>query len=62
MVSQKFAHIGLSCRNPIVTEEFYTRHFGFRRARVVGAGDDQVVFLKTESGEPYQHPTRRGFT
>jgi glyoxylase I family protein len=39
--------MGLVCRDPIATERFYTRHLGFRRARVVdlGAGDS-IVFLK----------------
>jgi len=41
-------HIGLVCRDPEVTERFYTRHFGFRRARVVPlGGGDQIVFLRS---------------
>jgi glyoxylase I family protein len=46
-----FAHVGLTCRDPIKIEKFYTRYFGFRRARVVPLGDTQIVFLK--SGEMY---------
>ena len=45
---QEFAHIGISCGNPITTEEFYTRHFGFKRVRVIPLGKDQIVFLRTE--------------
>jgi glyoxylase I family protein len=38
------------CRDPAATERFYTRHFGFRRARVVPLGDgDQILFLKSGS-------------
>lgn len=44
-----FSHVALNCRDPKVTEAFYTRHFGFRRARVVPLGSDQLVFLR--SGE-----------
>jgi glyoxylase I family protein len=30
-------------------ERFYTRHFGFRRARVIDLGTDKIVFLKSGS-------------
>ena len=47
MASGEFHHVGVVCRDPAVTERFYTRHFGFRRARVVPLGEgDQIVFLK----------------
>jgi glyoxylase I family protein len=43
-------HLGLVCRDPAATEQWYTRHFGFRRARVVPlGGSDQIVFLKSGS-------------
>lgn len=42
-------HLGLVCRDPDVTERFYTRHFGFRRARVVPLGDDSIVFINAGS-------------
>jgi glyoxylase I family protein len=32
-------HIGFICRNRLVMERFYTKHFGFTRARVFNAGD-----------------------
>ncbi|NTW04088.1 MAG: VOC family protein [Oscillochloris sp.] len=28
------------------TERFYSRHFGFRRARVIPIEDSQIIFLK----------------
>ena len=41
-------HVGIECRDPAATERFYTRHFGFRRARVVPlSADDEIVFLKS---------------
>jgi glyoxylase I family protein len=46
MASLQFAHIGLSCKDPLAVERFYTKHFGFRRARVVSLGTEQVVFIK----------------
>ena len=41
-------HISLTCDDPIAVERFYTRHFGFHRARVVPAegGPGQIVFLR----------------
>jgi glyoxylase I family protein len=42
-----FHHISLNCRNMGAIERFYTRHFGFRRARVIDLPDGrQIVFLK----------------
>jgi glyoxylase I family protein len=47
VASGEFHHVGMVCRDPATTERFYTRHFGFRRARVVPLGEgDQIVFLK----------------
>jgi glyoxylase I family protein len=31
-------HIALNCRDRIVSEKFYAKHFGFRRARVFNTG------------------------
>lgn len=31
-------HVGFNCRNRAAMEKFYTKHFGFRRARVFEAG------------------------
>ena len=40
-------HISLNCRDPIAIERFYTKHFGFRRTRVIDLPDGrQIVFLK----------------
>ena len=51
MTTQAFAHVGIAARDMRRTEEFYTRHFGFRRARVVPVGDEEIIFLKTASGD-----------
>lgn len=42
----RWSHVGLNCRDQRATEEFYTRWFGFRRARVVEADGVRVVFLR----------------
>ncbi|MFE9093926.1 VOC family protein [Streptomyces sp. NPDC007264] len=42
----RFSHVGLNCRDQKTTEEFYTRWFGFTRARVVDLGDSEIVFLR----------------
>ncbi len=46
-VMQIFSQVAITCKDPISTEKFYTKHFGFRRARVAELPDgDQIVFLK----------------
>jgi len=42
-----FSHIALSCTKLAQTEQFYTEHFGFRRARAIPLGEgNEIVFLK----------------
>jgi glyoxylase I family protein len=50
-VTTSFNHVAISCKNPIATERFYSKHFGYERARVIPLGDDQIVFLR--SGDNY---------
>jgi glyoxylase I family protein len=42
-----FSHIGLTCNDPTVIERFYSKYFGFKRARVIPLGDDQILFIKS---------------
>lgn len=42
----RWSHVGLNCRDQQVTEDFYTRWFGFRRARVVDGDGERVVFIR----------------
>jgi glyoxylase I family protein len=49
MASLWFSHVALACQDPNATERFYSEHFGFRRARVIPLGDDQIVFIKSGS-------------
>src|SRR3954467_7123544 len=44
-----FSHVAISCKDPLATERFYTKHFGFKRARVIPLGDDQIVFIKLDT-------------
>jgi len=46
-MAMAFSHVALNCRDIGTTEKFYTKHFGFRRARVIPLGSDQIVFLKS---------------
>lgn len=39
-------HVALSSEDPLALERWYTKHFGFRRARVYAPGPDQVVMIK----------------
>lgn len=41
-----FSHMAISCTDAIATEKFYTKYFGFTRARVVPLGEEQIVFIK----------------
>ncbi|MBF2073087.1 MAG: VOC family protein [Synechococcales cyanobacterium C42_A2020_086] len=71
MTALSFAHVGINCRDPIVSEAFYTQHFGFQRARVVPLGNRQIVFLKlgevylelfqAEGESPILPPTKDGY-
>lgn len=47
MTRLAFAHVGLTCNDPAAIEAFYSKHFGFRRVRVVPLGDDQIVFIRS---------------
>jgi glyoxylase I family protein len=42
-----FSHVALNCKDMGATERFYTKHFGFRRARVVAFDGTQIIFLKS---------------
>jgi glyoxylase I family protein len=55
-----FSHVALTCRDPQAVERFYTRHFGFKRARVIPLGDWELVFIK--SGEMYLELFKTGET
>ncbi|MGP3684771.1 VOC family protein [Streptomyces sp. IBSNAI002] len=46
-----WSHVGLNCADQKTTEDFYTRYFGFTRARVVDLGEAQIVFLR--KGDAY---------
>ena len=46
MPSLAFSHAAISCKDPLAIERYYTRYFGFRRARVIPLGQDQIVFIK----------------
>ena len=51
MTITAFNHVGIACQDLKVIERFYTKHFGFKRARVVPIGDTQIIFIK--SGNVY---------
>jgi glyoxylase I family protein len=47
MAEVRFHHISLTCADPLAVERYYTRHFGFLRARVVALpGGGQIVFIR----------------
>ncbi len=51
MINTEFAHIAITCKNPIAFENFYSKHFGMRRARTIPLEEGkEIVFLKNENG------------
>jgi glyoxylase I family protein len=47
MTLQIFSQVALTCQDQLVTEKFYTKHFGFKRVRVAKLPDgSQIVFIK----------------
>lgn len=46
MAPISFSHIAINCADPIRTESFYCRHFGFQRSRVYLPGEHQVVMIR----------------
>ena len=46
MPALTFSHVAISCKDPLATERFYSKYFGFKRARVIPLGTDQIVFIK----------------
>jgi glyoxylase I family protein len=51
MSALTFSHVAIACKDPLATERFYSKYFGFERARVIPVGTDQIVFIK--SGDTY---------
>src|SRR4051794_5150130 len=47
MLTLTFSHVALACDDPIAIERFYTKHFGFKRARVYLPGPGEVVVIKS---------------
>jgi glyoxylase I family protein len=49
-MSLMFHHMAIACIDPLEVERFYSRYFGFRRARLIPLGDgNQIVFIKNEN-------------
>lgn len=49
MVRTTFLHIGVTCKDPKKFEDFYSKYFGFKRARVISLGNNkELVFLKND--------------
>lgn len=42
-----FSHIAIACQNMQTIEQFYTRYFGFQRARVIPLGNEEIIFIKS---------------
>lgn len=40
--------MALNCKDPLAVERWYSKHLGFRRARVYAPGPGQVVMIKRD--------------
>jgi glyoxylase I family protein len=49
MIKTIFSHIGLTCRNPGIIENFYTKYFNFKRVKVFDTQPDKIVLLKSDN-------------
>ena len=47
MATIEFSHVALNCRDVDATERYYSRHFGFRRVRMVPLGEARLVYLRS---------------
>ena len=45
MAGIRIHHMAITCKDMAATERYYTKHFGFKRTRVVPLGDTQIVFI-----------------
>ena len=71
MAELAFNHVAITAKDPIAVERFYTKYFGFKRARVIPLGEDQIVFIKsgnlylelfgTKEESPVAAPTNDGY-
>jgi glyoxylase I family protein len=47
MTLLKVSQMAISCKDQVETEKFYTKYFGFKRARVAPIGNnEEIIFLK----------------
>ena len=70
MAALQFSHVAISCKDPLAIERYYSKYFGFQRARVIPLGSDQIVFIKSgtvylelftaEGDSPVPAPTNDG--
>lgn len=71
MASLVFSHMALNCKDMAAIERFYTKYFGFKRARLIPLGGTKIVFLKcgtmylelfdAEGSAPTDAPTADGY-
>jgi glyoxylase I family protein len=71
MTTTTFSHVGMTCKDPLAIERFYSKYFGFRRARVYAPGPDQVVIItsgnlslelfKASEASPLAPPEKSGY-
>lgn len=55
MIQHQFAHVAITCKDQKKFETFYSKHFGFKRARTIDLGDGkELFFLKDQHGFSFE--------
>jgi glyoxylase I family protein len=72
MIETSLLHIGVTCKNPAVFENFYSKYFGFKRIKtIIGSNTREIVFIKdsnnlcleifqSEENSPIEMPNEDG--
>jgi glyoxylase I family protein len=71
--STSFIHVAYTCKDTDCIERFYSKHFGFKRSRVVQLDNgERIVFIKSENAyielfqskeeAPIPPPTNDGYS
>lgn len=50
MGNTSFLHVAVTCKDQKNFEEFYSKYFGFKRARTIPLGDNKELFFLKDEG------------
>jgi glyoxylase I family protein len=53
MVKTSFLHVAVTCKDQKKFEAFYSKYFGFKRARTISLGENKELFFLKDEGNFY---------